>query len=40
MTNFFSLERKIKYSFQKAKYDLKKNFRMIISKYASLLLKH
>ena len=40
MTNFFSLERKIKYSFQKAKYDLEENFRMIISKYVSLLLKH
>ena len=34
----FSLERKIKYSFQKAKYDLKENFRMVISKYVSLLL--
>ena len=40
MTNYFRLERKIKYSFQKAKYDLKENFRMIISKYVSLLLKH
>ena len=36
----FADERKIKYSFQKAKYDLKENFRMVISKYVSLLLKH
>ena len=33
MTNVFSLEKKIKYSFRKAKYDLKQNFRKVISKY-------